>query len=266
MQPLIAGNWKMNGLRVEAAALATALRDGVPGCDLLVCPPATVLAQVAGLLAGGPVAVGGQDCHDVPNGAHTGDVSAAMLLDAGASWVILGHSERRQAHGESDAAVRRKAAAAAAAGLVPIVCVGETEDQREAGQARTVVGAQLAGSLPPGFAGVVAYEPVWAIGTGRVPTAGDVAAMHAHIRRQLVAVLGEAGAGLRILYGGSVKPGNAAGLLGLPDVGGALVGGASLAAEDFLGIARAAGQAVNDQAVNDQAGESQASDAHTPEA
>ena len=239
MQPLIAGNWKMNGLQADAAALAAALRDGVPGCDLMVCPPVTVLAQVAGLLAGGPVSVGGQDCHSAPGGAHTGDVSAAMLRDAGAAWVILGHSERRQGHGETDAVVRRKAVAAAEAGLVPIVCVGETEAQREAGQARTVVGAQLAGSLPPGFAGVVAYEPIWAIGTGRVPTAGDVSAMHAHIRKQLVADLGDAGAGLRILYGGSVKPDNAAGLLALPEVGGALVGGASLVAADFLGIARA---------------------------
>jgi len=184
--------------------------------------------------------VGGQDCHPDTLGAHTGDLSAAMLLDAGASWVILGHSERRQAHGETDALVRRKAAAAAAAGLKPIVCVGETEAQREAGQARTVVGNQLAGSLPPGFNGVIAYEPVWAIGTGRVPTEADVAAMHAHIRRQLVADLGEGGAGLRILYGGSVKPGNAAVLLGMAEVGGALVGGASLQAEDFMGIARAA--------------------------
>ena len=239
MQPLIAGNWKMNGLRADAAALAEALRGGVAGCDLLVCPPATVLAEVAGALAGSAVAVGGQNCHDAARGAHTGDISAAMLRDAGAAWVILGHSERRQAHGETDAAVRRKAAAAAEAGLVPIVCVGETEDQREAGQARTVVGAQLSGSLPPGFQGVVAYEPIWAIGTGRVPTAADVAAMHAHIRRQLVSDLGEAGAGLRILYGGSVKPDNAAALLSLPDVGGALVGGASLVAADFLGIARA---------------------------
>ena len=240
MRPLIAGNWKMNGLRAAAAQLAAALRGGAQGCDLLVCPPATVLAEVAGLLAGSPVMVGGQDCHPDTLGAHTGDLSAAMLLDAGASWVILGHSERRQAHGETDALVRRKAAAAAAAGLKPIVCVGETEAQREAGQARTVVGNQLAGSLPPGFNGVIAYEPVWAIGTGRVPTEADVAAMHAHIRRQLVADLGEGGAGLRILYGGSVKPGNAAVLLGMAEVGGALVGGASLQAEDFMGIARAA--------------------------
>ncbi len=244
MTPLIAGNWKMNGLRADAAALASALRGGVPGCDLLICPPATVLAEVAAILAGSPVMVGGQNCHDVGRGAHTGDISPTMLRDAGATWVILGHSERRLAHGETDAIVRRKAAAAAEAGLTPIVCVGESGDQREAGQARTVVGAQVSGSLPPGFAGVVAYEPIWAIGTGRVPTEADVAAMHAHIRRQLASGLGEGGASIRILYGGSVKPDNAAALLGTQEVGGALVGGASLVAADFLGIARAAVRAA----------------------
>ena len=240
MPALIAGNWKMNGLRTEAAALAAALQGGAPGCDLLVCPPATVLAEVARLLAGTAVMVGGQDCHASASGAHTGDVSAPMLRDAGAGWVILGHSERRQDHGEMDVAVRHKAVAAAAAGLVPVVCVGETAAERERGHAERVVGRQLAGSVPPGFAGVVAYEPVWAIGTGLVPTEADVAAMHAFIRAQLVADLGAAGAGLRILYGGSVKPGNAAALLGLPNVGGALVGGASLDATDFLAIATAA--------------------------
>jgi len=240
MPALIAGNWKMNGLRTEAAALAAALQGGAPGCDLLVCPPATVLAEVARLLAGTAVMVGGQDCHASASGAHTGDVSAPMLRDAGAGWVILGHSERRQDHGEMDVAVRHKAVAAAAAGLVPVVCVGETAAERERGHAERVVGRQLAGSVPPGFAGVVAYEPVWAIGTGLVPTEADVAAMHAFIRAQLVADLGAAGAGLRILYGGSVKPGNAAALLGLPNVDGALVGGASLNATDFLAIATAA--------------------------
>ncbi len=240
MPPLIAGNWKMNGLRAEAAALAAALRGGAPGCDLLVCPPTTVLAEVARLLRGSAVMVGGQDCHEAASGAHTGDVSAPMLRDAGAGWVILGHSERRQDHEEMDVAVRRKAVAAAAAGLVPVVCVGETAAERERGHAERVVGRQLAGSLPPGFAGVVAYEPVWAIGTGLVPTDAVVAAMHAFIRAQLVADLGSNGATLRILYGGSVKPGNAAALLGLPDVGGALVGGASLKADDFLAIAHAA--------------------------
>ncbi len=242
MRQLIAGNWKMNGLLESAAAIAAPLRPGAAGlgCDLLVCPPATLIASVAHTLAGSAVAVGGQDCHAKTAGAHTGDISAAMLRDAGASHVILGHSERRADHGETDALVHAKTAAAIAAGLTPIVCVGETEAQRVAGEHNAIVGAQLAGSLPEGFAGVVAYEPVWAIGTGRTPTEADVAAMHAFIRAQLVALLGPAGSGLRILYGGSVKPSNAAALMGLPDVGGALVGGASLNADDFLGIARAA--------------------------
>jgi triosephosphate isomerase len=243
MQLLIAGNWKMNGLRAEARSLADGLRDGADGtgCDLLVCPPVTVLAEVAALLAGSVVAVGGQDCHAEAKGAHTGDVSAPMLRDAGAAWVILGHSERRQDHHETSVQVRHKAGGAAVAGLTPIVCVGETEAERESGHAFRVIGEQLSGSLPAGFAGVVAYEPIWAIGTGRTPTEADVAAMHAFIRTQLVADLGAGASGLRILYGGSVKPGNAAALLGLPEVGGALVGGASLAAADFLAIARASG-------------------------
>ncbi|MCW3475438.1 triose-phosphate isomerase [Limobrevibacterium gyesilva] len=242
MRQLIAGNWKMNGLLDEASAIVGPLRRGADGlgCDLLVCPPATMVMTVAHILVGSAVAVGGQDCHARPNGAHTGDVSARMLRDAGASWVILGHSERRADHGESDAAVRAKAAAAVAAGLTPIVCVGETEAERAAGRETAVVGAQLAGSLPEGFAGVVAYEPVWAIGTGRTATEADVAAMHAFIRDELVRLLGAAGAGVRILYGGSVKPSNAAALLAVPEVGGALVGGASLNAADFLAIAQAA--------------------------
>lgn len=242
MRHLIAGNWKMNGLRESAAAIATPLRDGANGlgCDLLVCPPATLIGTVAQILAGSSVAVGGQDCHAKVSGAHTGDVSAAMLRDAGAAYVILGHSERRADHGENDAVVRAKTEAAMAAGLTPIVCVGETEAQRMAGEQNAVVGTQLAGSLPAGFAGVVAYEPVWAIGTGKTPTEADVADMHAYIRGKLVALLGANGQNLRILYGGSVKPGNAAALMGLPDVGGALVGGASLNAADFLAIAKAA--------------------------
>jgi triosephosphate isomerase len=244
MRQLIAGNWKMNGSLTMASSLVNALRaaaaDGTLRCDLLVCPPATLLTIAAHALLGSPVAVGGQDCHAKKSGAHTGDISAAMLRDCGATHVILGHSERRADHGESDAAVRAKVDAAVAAGLVPIVCVGETEAQRVAGEQDAVVAAQLAGSLPDGFAGVVAYEPVWAIGTGRTPTEADVAAMHAHIRKVLVARLGPGGAAIRILYGGSVKPSNAAALLGLPEVGGALVGGASLVADDFLGIARAA--------------------------
>jgi triosephosphate isomerase len=239
---LIAGNWKMNGTAALAEAIATplALAADELACELLVCPPATLLAWTAQLLHGSKVAVGGQDCHAKPAGAHTGDVSALMLRDAGAAWVILGHSERRADHGESDALVRAKALAAAVAGLSAIVCVGETEAQRVAGEAEAVVSAQLAGSLPEGFAGVVAYEPVWAIGTGRSATEADVAAMHLHIRKALRRLLGDGGAGMRILYGGSVKPGNAAALLAVAEVGGALVGGASLDGGDFLTIARAA--------------------------
>ena len=241
MRQLIAGNWKMNGAPAMASALLAALRAAGPlACDLLVCPPATLLATAAQALQGSPIAVGGQDCHARPSGAHTGDISATMLRDAGATHVILGHSERRADHAETDAQIRAKVEAAIAAGLTPIVCVGETEAQRLAGRANDIIAAQLAASLPDAFTGIVAYEPVWAIGTGRTPTEADVAAMHAHIRATLVARLGPAGTTLRILYGGSVKPANAAVLMALPEVGGALVGGASLLAEDFLGIARAA--------------------------
>jgi triosephosphate isomerase len=242
MRQLIAGNWKMNGLSAEAAAIAGPLRDGTGGlvCDLLICPPFTQIVSVAKILAGSTVAVGGQDCHIKEKGAHTGDISAAMLRDAGASWVIVGHSERRADHSESDALIQAKAKAATAAGLTPIVCVGETEAQRVAGDQNKIVGGQLAGSLPAGFAGVVAYEPVWAIGTGKTATEDDVAAMHLLIRETLVRQLGEAGNAVRILYGGSVRPANAGGLLAVPHVGGALVGGASLKAEEFLGIAKAA--------------------------
>jgi len=242
MRQLIAGNWKMNGLLAEAMTLAKAIAAGAGGlpCDLLVCPPATVIRPLAGTLASTPVAVGGQDCHGAASGAHTGDIAAAMLRDAGATWVILGHSERRNDHAETDAQVAAKVAAAVAAGLAPIVCVGETEAERLAGRQEAVVGGQLAGSLPRDFAGVVAYEPVWAIGTGRTPTEADVAAMHSFIRAVLLRQLGAAGRGVRILYGGSVKPSNAALLLALPEVGGALVGGASLVGADFLAIARAA--------------------------
>ena len=239
MRQLIAGNWKMNGTCGEAAALAVALRRVTPACDLLVCPPATQLASVAQALAGTAVMVGGQDCHAEACGAHTGDISATMLRDAGAGWVILGHSERRSDHHETDELVRQKTVAAVAAGLMPIVCVGETDEQRSTGQETEVVGWQLAGSLPEGFAGVVAYEPVWAFGTGRSATEADVEAMHAFIRAELVRQFPIGGALIRILYGGSVKPANAAGLLALPDVGGALVGGASLVAADFTAIAAA---------------------------
>jgi triosephosphate isomerase len=240
MRQLIAGNWKMNTTTATAAALAAALRQGTAGCDVLVCPPATQLVAVAAALAGSAVMVGGQDCHEAPCGAHTGDIAASMLADAGATWVILGHSERRAEHHETDATVRAKVGAAQGAGLRPIVCVGESAAERSAGRHEAVVGAQLVGSLPELFDGVVAYEPIWAIGSGRSATVEDVEAMHAFIRAQLVQLFGQRGAGMLVLYGGSVKPDNAVALMALPDVGGALVGGASLVAADFLAIARAA--------------------------
>jgi triosephosphate isomerase len=245
VRPLIAGNWKMHGTLREATALAEAVRAGAvaapPAADLLVCPPFPYLHVIAVGLLGQPVAVGAQDCHAAPKGAHTGDVSAPMLRDVGVTHVILGHSERRTDHGETDAAVRAKAGAAAAAGLVPIVCVGETEAERLTGQAEAVVSRQLAESLPDGFAGVVAYEPVWAIGTGRTPSEEDIAAIHGTIRARLAERFGEAGERMRILYGGSMKPANAKAILALPNVDGGLIGGASLVAADFLAIARAAG-------------------------
>jgi triosephosphate isomerase len=239
MRPLIAGNWKMHGLTQDSAALAQGIRNGLGDLspEVLVCPPFTQIAAVAALLEGSGIAVGGQDCHSQRLGAHTGEISAAMLRDLGARYVILGHSERRADQGETDALVAAKVASAVAAGLVPIVCVGETGAQRAAGQQEAVVGGQLAGSLGAEFAGVVAYEPIWAIGTGKVPTIADITAMHAFIRAELARAQPE-GAGIRILYGGSVKPGNAAEILAVPEVGGALVGGASLVAEDFLGIIR----------------------------
>jgi triosephosphate isomerase (TIM) len=242
MPQLIAGNWKMHGLAADATALAQGIAAGAAGlsCELLVCPPFVHIAAVARELAGSPVAVGGQDCHQAKQGAHTGDISAPMLRDAGATWVILGHSERRHNHGETDELVREKVLAAVEAGLTPIVCVGETEDHRTGGQETEVVGWQISGSLPKPFTGVVAYEPVWAIGTGKTATEQDVATMHAFIREELVRQFGEAGEGIRILYGGSLRPNNAASLLAVPHVGGGLIGGASLKAEDFLAIARAA--------------------------
>jgi triosephosphate isomerase len=253
IRPLIAGNWKMHGTLREAGALAEAVRAGAAGglpADLLICPPFPHLQLVAASLVGQAVAVGAQDCHAAAKGAHTGDISAPMLRDVGATHVILGHSERRADHGEMDAVVRAKVEAARAAGLVPVVCVGETEAQRLAGEAEAVVQAQLAGSLPDGFAGmlapagsagILAYEPVWAIGTGRTPTQDDIAAIHGTIRAALVARFGAAGQGMRILYGGSMKPGNAKAILALANVDGGLVGGASLVAADFLAIAAAAG-------------------------
>lgn len=242
MAQLIAGNWKMHGLTADAVALARGVAAGAAGlgCELLVCPPFVHIGAVAQALAGTDVPVGGQDCHQTKQGAHTGDISAPMLRDAGASWVILGHSERRQNHGETDELVREKVLAAMEAGLTPIVCVGETADQRAGGEETEVVGWQIAGSLPKPFTGVVAYEPVWAIGTGKTATEQDVAVMHAFVRDELVRQFGDAGETIRILYGGSVRPANAGSLLAVPHVGGALVGGASLKADEFLAIARAA--------------------------
>jgi triosephosphate isomerase len=240
MRQVIAGNWKMHGRPDDVSSYAAALAAAAPPATLLVCPPFLLLARFAAALAGTDIALGAQDCHWAARGAHTGDISAPMLAQAGASHVILGHSERRADHAESNAIVRAKAQAAIAAGLTPIICVGETEAERDAGEAADIVTTQLRHSLPDGFAGLIAYEPVWAIGTGRTPGADDITAMHATIRAALAAQLGEAGRALPILYGGSVKPDNAAAILALPEVGGALVGGASLQAADFLAIAASA--------------------------
>lgn len=243
---LIVGNWKMNGLAADldqAEALKTALDQQPARHRVALCPPATLIAQMAWRLRGGSVGIGGQDCHAAASGAYTGSISAAMLKDAGAGMVILGHSERRQGLGETDAEVAAKAQAAVAAGLEPIVCVGETLEQREAGRAVEIVSGQVRASLPDALAGegfAVAYEPVWAIGTGLTPTLEQIAEVHAAVRAALVERLGEAGRTVPILYGGSVKPSNATEILAVADVGGALVGGASLKAEDFLGIIRAA--------------------------
>lgn len=245
---LIAGNWKMNGLLDNGQALVRDLIGrrapaGDIGRDVLICPPAHLLHPLAGILAGSGIALGGQDCHAAVSGAHTGDLSAAMLRDAGCDYVLVGHSERRRDHGEGDADVRAKAAAAQAAGLVPIVCVGETEAERDAGQTLTVIERQVRGSLTETGGPqvlVMAYEPVWAIGTGKVAEPRDVAEVHAHIRGILAERHGAGpAAGIRVLYGGSLKPGNAGALLALPNVDGALVGGASLKAADFWAIARA---------------------------
>ncbi len=249
MRHLIAGNWKMNGLAAslpEIEAVADAAFKSPPDVDILICPPATLVARAVGV-AGARIAIGGQDCHGEPSGAFTGEISAEMLKDAGASAVIVGHSERRQYYGETDAQVAAKARAAWRAGLLAIICVGESEDDRDAGHALDVVGGQIAKSVPEGATGetiAIAYEPIWAIGTGRTPTIAEIADMHADIRARLVERLGEAGRGVRILYGGSVKPGNAAEIRATPEVGGALVGGASLKAADFLAIVAAAGGKV----------------------
>jgi triosephosphate isomerase len=243
---LVAGNWKMNGLGAslgEAEALVKALQEQAAACRVALCPPATLTERMARILADGPVELGGQDCHAEASGAFTGSVSAAMLADAGAELVILGHSERRAGFGESDADVAAKVEAALVAGLEAIICIGETLAEREAGQAVEVVSRQVAGSLPSSLSGkafAVAYEPVWAIGTGLTPTLEQIEEVHAAVRAAMVARLGEGGRVAPILYGGSVKQSNAAEILALAEVGGALVGGASLKAEDFLGIIRAA--------------------------
>ena len=243
MRKLAAGNWKMNGTGASLAEVAALLAaHPAAGCDMLLCPPATLLARMADLARGTALAIGGQDCHAQAAGSHTGDISAAMLADAGASHVILGHSERRADHGETDAQVAAKVSAAWAAGLVAVVCVGETEAQRDAGQTLDVIGRQIAASLPDGASAaniVVAYEPVWAIGTGRTPTLAEIGEVHRFLRARLTARLGAEAAGVRLLYGGSVKPSNAAEIFAVPDVDGALVGGASLKASDFGAIVAA---------------------------
>ena len=243
MRSLVAGNWKMNGLSASLAELGKlkeALAAQAPPCEVLICPPFTLIAP-ANWQVKGAFALGGQDCHAKPSGAFTGDVSAEMLKDAGASYVIVGHSERRQYHGECDADVAAKAEAAWRAGLTAIICIGETEGQRQDGDHNHVCASQIKGSVPLAATAantVIAYEPVWAIGTGKTPTPDDVKAMHAHIRKCLVERLGEGARQLRILYGGSVKADNAAELLNLAEVNGALVGGASLKCEEFQRIVR----------------------------
>jgi triosephosphate isomerase len=243
MKKLAAGNWKMNGTMAalaEAQALITA--HPAPACEILLCPPATLVAALATQAKGTALMVGGQDCHPKSSGAHTGDISAPMLKDAGATHVILGHSERRADHGETDALVKSKAEAAIAAGLIAIVCIGETEAERDAGRTLDVIGSQLDGSLPAGATAanlVVAYEPVWAIGTGRTPTLAEIGEVHAFLRNRLQGLIGAQASGVRLLYGGSVKPSNATEIFAVPHVDGALVGGASLKASDFGAIVAA---------------------------
>jgi triosephosphate isomerase len=244
IRPLVAGNWKMYGKTAaltEIRALLDLLGNGPrPAAGIMICPPATLLGQARYVLGKSDISLGGQDCHPEPEGAHTGDISAEMLADAGATAVIVGHSERRRDHGETDALVAAKAAAAHRAGLAAIICIGETEQERREGATLGVVGRQLDGSLPSSATAentVIAYEPVWAIGTGLTPTPDDVAEVHGFIRDSLAKRLGsEEAAKIRILYGGSVKPSNARELLAVGNVNGALVGGASLKAADFYAI------------------------------
>ncbi|MAZ03894.1 MAG: triose-phosphate isomerase [Sneathiella sp.] len=242
-RPLIAGNWKMNGLAGSAAPelqelVKRAGEHSDPACDILICPPATLIDKMAGLAKGSAVKIGGQDCHANESGAHTGDISAEMLKDTGADYCIVGHSERRADHGESNAVVKAKAEAALRAGLTAIVCVGETLAEREGDKTLDVISDQVRNSLPEGATAgntVIAYEPVWAIGTGKTPTPEDVAVVHAHIRKELGSLMGDSEA-VRVLYGGSVKGSNAAELMAVENVDGALVGGASLKASDFWPI------------------------------
>ncbi len=242
---IAAGNWKMNGLKASIGELE-ALKASSEGatCDVILCPPATLVAAMADVASGSGIVIGGQDCHWNETGAHTGDISAEMLADAGAGAVILGHSERRADHGETDGEVNKKSVAAWRAGLQAIICVGETEGQRDAGETLDVIGGQLNGSTPEGATAtniIIAYEPVWAIGTGRTPTLEEVGEVHDFLRGKLVARFGdEIGNGVRILYGGSVKPSNAAEIFAVSNVDGGLVGGASLKASDFSGIVAAA--------------------------
>lgn len=244
--PLIAGNWKMNGVRaslLEVEKLAGLLAQAQPRCVVALCPPATLIAAMNRIGAPGGIVIGAQDCHPAASGAHTGDLSAPMLADAGALMAIVGHSERRTDHGETDDLVRAKAIAALAAGLTPIICVGETRAERESGQADAVVSRQLAASVPDQATEadiVIAYEPVWAIGTGLTPTSADIAEMHKSLRDQLVERFGPKGDTIPLLYGGSLKPGNAREILAIDNVNGGLVGGASLLADDFFAIISAA--------------------------
>lgn len=243
MKKLAAGNWKMNGIKASLAEVEALVQmHPAPACDMLLCPPATLVAQMAGSFAGTALKVGAQDCHAKPQGAHTGDISVAMLKDAGATHVVLGHSERRTDHGETDALVRAKAEAVVDAGLVAIVCIGETESEHDSGKTLAVIGTQIDGSIPMGATAanlVVAYEPVWAIGTGRTPTLAEIAEVHSFLRGRLRGLIGEEAEKVRILYGGSVKPSNAADIFAVPHVDGALVGGASLKAADFGAIVEA---------------------------
>jgi triosephosphate isomerase (TIM) len=245
IKPLVAGNWKMNGTTTmlrEPRLLAGMMRGVKTKCDILVCPPATILRRVKGVLKGSKIKVGGQDCHAAVSGAHTGDVSAEMLKDAGASYVIVGHSERRTNHKETDATVQAKAKAAHRGGIIAIICIGETLEERKGGKTLGVLTTQLKGSIPEGATAantVIAYEPVWAIGTGLTPTTAEVAEAHAHCRKEIEGIMVGEGGKTRILYGGSVKPSNAEELMGTANVNGALVGGASLKAADFIGIIKA---------------------------